>query len=89
MPESSPVARLLFRVRFFLFLAALGVLGLTRASAGIEASPDFPLDQAKASSESPADKLLSMYRKDVGIAADKVSSEKPAAPRLTIVSGGK
>lgn len=91
MLNFSPIARLTFRGRLVLVSAALAVLGLRPASAGIEASPDFPLEQSKASSENPADRLLSMYRKDVGIvaSAEKTSSKKPVARVAEVLAESK
>lgn len=84
MLDSSPIARLMVRVRIILVLAALALLGMRRASAGIETSPDFPLDPSK--SESSTGRLLAMYRKDVGMptSSGKESPERPAVRRAVV-----
>ncbi len=78
----------MFRVRLLLFLAALAVVGVRRAAAEIETSPEFPLAASKAVSESATVRLLAMYRKDVGIEApsEKTSSEKPAVRPVVVLT---
>ncbi len=90
MSEFSPFARLLSHGKLVLCVGVFAVFGAGQALAGIETSRDFPLEEAGRSSESSADKVLAMYRKDVGIPAEPTkTSVKPSVRRAAVVTENK
>lgn len=79
------------RLRLFLVLTALVLIGIRAASAEIVAAPDFPLNSAVKSSENAAAVVLAMYRKDVGIEvpAEKSSAKTTAVRQVVALSPEK